>query len=250
MGEICSNAFFGAHCDFLFRVQDFVSWFDQRINLNEGLIALIAIIVGLGIQREKGNWSVWARRGLIAVAIVLLFASTFEPSYRPIWGIAPFHAEMPSLFRNSRGSDASKIAWDDAENNSVQLSSGAMRPAVSPAGYLRDRCPTQCDATDKLRHYLDEIEAGGIKILSFAPPGPDGATNACRVTWEDMSQHIVHIETYLVAPAPDKSGERWAHLHARLKVPSNVLAPGDLRHMMETFSASANVALRRQQRCK
>jgi len=250
MFDLCSTALFGSSCDFIHRTQDFVSWFDQRINVNEGLIALIAIIVGLGIQREQGRWSVWARRGLIAVAFVLLFISTFEPSYRPMWGLAPFYVEVPSLFRNSRGTETSKIAWDNAEANSVQLSSGELRAGIKPAAYLGARCQTLCGTDLKLRQNLDEIEAGGIRIMAFAPPGPDADRNACSVVWEDTTQHIMHYEIYLVAPSPDRSSERWAHLQTRLKVPTNVLAPGDIRHMADTFAGSANVRIPRPQRCR
>lgn len=250
MFNLCSSAFFGSYCDFLNRVQDFVSWFDQRINLNEGLIALVAVIVGLGIQPEKGRWSTWARRGLIGAAMVLLFVSTFEPSYRPMWGLAPFYVEVPSLFRNSRGSETSKIAWDDSEANSVQLSSGTLRPGSTPLTFLGTRCLTACAGDLKLRKNLDEIEATSLKVMSYSPAGKDATRNACSLVWEDMNQHIFHYEVYLVAPSPDATSERWAHLHARVRVPTNVLAPGDLRHMIETFAASAKMPLGHPQRCQ
>jgi hypothetical protein len=49
MFDVCSGTEFNSVCDFFSNIQNFFSWFDQRINVNEGVIALVALLVAVGM---------------------------------------------------------------------------------------------------------------------------------------------------------------------------------------------------------
>jgi len=222
-------------CDFFLRIQDFFSWIDQRVNVNEGVIALVALLAGIGMQNVKG-----ARRfagiGFLVLAVVFAFAAVLEGPSRTLRGVSPFRVVIPSLFRNVHGDRSSVLASDEPGRNSIQLLSGDLLH-MSPSEYLKNRCPGDIP----LFASRNEIDNAANIVFSFVVPPGHVSPNACYFSWHEKGQALDHYEVYVVLNPPGTTTWRYAHMHLRAEKPTHALVREDYTTMRNSLLVSAGV---------
>jgi hypothetical protein len=226
-------------------VLDHIMWLDQRINVNEGVIALIALLVGVGMQNFKGARRI-AGIGFIAISLILGIAAIYEGSTRSIRGFYPYKVVVPNLFRNSHGDRSSTIVYDNGGENSVQLTSSDV--AMSVRDYLSLNCITpfqdrNAQLAENTRFVaqlakINQIPASGIVLFDDYSrkqlSRPD--RGICKFSWDYGTPAIDHWEVYVAIPSrDDPTKTRVAHLHVRAKKPTNVMIAADYRRMYDSL---------------
>lgn len=228
--------------DILRGLSDFLTWMDQRINVNEGVIALVALLVGVGLQNAAGARRI-ASWGFIAIAVVLAGVAIIDPARR-IYGVDDFEVEIPSIFHNihgvSTGAYVDEIASDAGGRNSVRLISGTLRDQPGP-DYLRDRCSGDL-ATLAKRNEVDDVTS----IVLSDPPYR--GSNWCYFSWHVKLQPLDHYEVFVVKP--DGAEWRFAFLRLRIEKPSHVLVTDDYCRMRNSLLTSADIAIPRGLECR
>ncbi|MGD0190956.1 MAG: hypothetical protein ABSD74_09470 [Rhizomicrobium sp.] len=226
-------------CDFFLRLQDFFSWIDQRVNLNEGVIALVAFLGGIGMQNFEGARRV-AGIGFLVVAVLFGVAAVLEGPSRTLRGVAPFRVIVPSVFRNVHesliGRENSILATDEAGKNSVQLLSGDLVTFKdNPQGYLRSRCSGEPNSLAS--HY--EIDDPKQIVFSLTPVyrGP----NACFFSWHERGVPVDHYEVYVVHHSAEIDGWEYARLDLRADELTRALVNDDYVLMRDSLLKSAGI---------
>jgi hypothetical protein len=229
---------------------NFLLWFDQRINVNEGVMALVALLVGIGMQNFQGARRV-AGMGFLVISALLAGVSIYEGGHRTV-RVAPFGVELPPLFRNSHGDHQTVIVYDDLAENSVQLHEGDDKN--SPITFLAANClagapgkneaKEQRDMESNLLDKMalrDEVNRKMLTMSGYRGPSrshPD----ACMFSWDDNQLSINHYEIYVAIPGADGKGTEYAHLHMRAKKPTNVMIASDYTRIFNSLYASAEAA--------
>lgn len=228
---------------------DFLEWFDQRIDADKALIAGAVLLAGLwahhlgGLPRRVGV-------AMMAVAVLLAGVAVYQGNHRMIYGLTPFRAELPPVFRRIHGGDGDVIAHDDAEQNSVELTSGDA-PRIAPQQWLAARCLATDPEPERqigLEHALieslaarDHVDVYTLTLLPGRVTRQGGAPDGCQFAWEDGAHAVSHYEVFVAIPLPD-GGTRYAHLHAMSRKPALVLIAPDFEAMRRTLFDSAGVA--------
>ena len=227
----------------------YISWIDQSMNLNEGVIAFVAFLVGLGMQNFKGARR-YASYGFFVLAIVFAIGAFVEGPTRRLEGVGPFQVELPAPFQYVHSPDdtlfaennMSVIASDAAEKNSVQLSTGELNHHT-PQSYLASRC--QAD----MRGFVDQlVENDAINpedkprvVRTLLRPPAGGTREACWSSWHLQGESIDHYEVFVTIPEDGGSAYQYAHLHLRAESPNHILVSGDYRRMRDSLLQSAGI---------
>jgi hypothetical protein len=237
MFDVCTGSEFNSVCDFFSNIQNFFSWFDQRINVNEGVIALVALLVAVGMQNFTGARRI-AGLGFLVLAVIFGLAAILEGPSRTLKGVPPFRVTVPSVFRNvhSDGDGNSIIASDEPGKNSVQLLSGSLHKS-KPADYLKGRCPGDLKAFAE----RNEIDDPSSIVFSFIVPPGKVSPNGCYFSWHEKNNALDHYEVYVVHQAPDGGGWEYGRMHLRAEKPTHVLVREDYVTMRNSLLKSADI---------
>jgi len=249
MFDFCSitQSGFSIWCELFVNLRDFIAWIDQRINLNEGVIALVTLLVGIGMQNFSG-----ARRlagiGFIAVSIVLATVAILDGSYRTVRGVYPFRVEVPPLFRSSHGEQGSRIVYDDRAENSIQLISGKTK--LTPPTYLARNCLRNIsDPAERERAIaafkvhlgeVNEIDPATITVFPSSDWSLRGDRGTCKFSWESTGVPIDYWEVYVVIPSGADGEFLYAHLRAKITKPTHVMIGADYRRMLSSLRSAMN----------
>ena len=225
-----------------------VSWIDQRVNVNEGVIALVTFLAGIGMQNFTGARK-FAGYGFIGLALVFAIVAFFQGPVHILRGAGNFAAVLPEPFSHIHSpynafvasDNTSIIASDDAELNSVQLSSGKL--TAKPEDYLNARCPrSTAQVIDYLTdaNELNDDEKSGFS-LSFVHHPKGTPRDACWLSWHVTGEKVDHYEVYVVAPDGDGGAYLYAHMHLRADMPNHVLVGGDYVQIRNSLLISAGI---------
>lgn len=242
MGDFCTTtSLFGHICSFLGDIQNFIVWLDQRINLNEGVIALVALLVGIGMQNVDGARRI-AGLGFIGIAIVFATVAVLEGPTRTLRGQTPFAIEVPSLFHNVHGDRGNIIASDEPGRNSVQLVSGDLKMS-KPGDYLAKHCNADMPAFSKEIKEENEIDDAGSIVRSFIVVPSGHVKDLCYFSWHERNQPLDHYEVYVVIPSSNGALGQFARMHLRAEKPSHALVTEDYRNMRNSLFTSAGLPI-------
>jgi hypothetical protein len=249
MTDMVTQPYYFAHSliiDFFY----LVSWIDQRVNLNEGVIALVTFLAGIGMQNFSGARK-FAGYGFIALALVFAIVAFFQGPVHILRGAGNFAAVLPEPFSHIHSpynafiasDNTSIIASDDAELNSVQLTSGTLR--TKPTDYLNARCPKS--AVQVMSYLIDanELEAdekSGFS-LSFVRHPKGTPRDACWLSWHVTGEKVDHYEVYAVAPDGPGGAYLYAHLHLRAEMPNHVLVGADYVQIRNSLLISTGIRI-------